>query len=198
MKNPWGDLIVTTHEVTEIIKDFGPSNDWLCLDWLISNVNCFPWWGLKQSHGTKEMEVFCLARIISCSCFHPWAKTTFRIDRMYQWKIQKTSILVLNNLLAAEIAPEDISHPCHGFSSGPPMAVFFTLLTRCIVPESNETSQSKWCGWTMLGMNMDSCKTILTISSTRRNVSTATRRNVSTFCAGTVLQICELWHDQWN
>jgi len=47
--------------------------------------------------------------------------------------------LVLNNLLAAEIAPEDISHPCHGFSSGPPMAVFFTLLTRCIVPESNET-----------------------------------------------------------
>lgn len=114
----------------------------------------------------------------------------------------KTSILVLNNLLAAEIAPEDISHPCHGFSSGPPMAVFFTLLTRCIVPESNETSQSKWCGWTMLGMNMDSWKTILTISSTlivsALIFSPATRSNVSTFCAGTVLQICELWHDQWN
>ena len=55
----------------------------------------------------------------------------------------KTSILVLNNLLAAEIAPEDISHPCHGFSSGPPMAVFFTLLTRYIVPRSEERRVGK-------------------------------------------------------
>lgn len=205
MKNLWGDLIVTTDEVTEIIKDVGPSNDWLCLDWPISNVNCFPWWGLKQSHGTKQMEVFCLARIIFWSCLHPF----WSMNKNHIWNWQnvpmedsKTSILVLNNLLAAEIAPEDISHPCHGFSSGPPMAVFFTLLTRCIVPESNETSQSKWCGWTMLGMNMDSWKTILTISSTlimsALIFSPATRSNVSTFCAGTVLQICELWHDQWN